>query len=352
LKLAEWSLHFYRLPYRRPVTWAYAAESESDYALLKLVADNGAVGIAEAVVKPTRTGYSPRSLAAALEDVLLPRLQGVDLASESEVHRAFAWVDGNLAGRALVENACWALRGLRGATEVAVTWIVTRQAPAQMAAEAADMCKRHGFRSLKLKGGQGVETDLRVIAEVRAAVGAQIELSMDANRAYPTAGIESYVRAIADAGVRVVEDPCELAPDSAFEQLQRASAVPLLVDFANTSRQDAAQFLDRGARALMIKPGRIGISEAREIDALCAARGASVSLGMWYESALGAALTLRSAAMLKSAVILPAECFFPMLAEQVTSPLKIENGAVRLPDEPSVDWEALKRFAIRGQGNN
>ena len=37
----------------------------------------------------------------------------------------------------------------------------------------------------------------------------------------------------------------------------------------------------------MIKPGRIGISEAREIDSLCAARGASVSLGMWYESALG-----------------------------------------------------------------
>jgi L-Ala-D/L-Glu epimerase len=347
LKLAEWSVHFYRLPYRRAVTWAYAAESESDYALLHLVADNGAVGVAEGVVKPTRTGYSPRSLTAALEDVLLPRLQGVELGSESDVHRAFAWVDGNLAGRALVENACWALRGARGSTDVAVTWIVTRQPPAQMAAEAADMCARYGFRSLKLKGGQGVATDLRVIAEVRAAVGAQIELSMDANRAYPTAGIESYVRAIADAGVRVVEDPCELAPDSAFEHLQRQSAVPLLVDFANTSRQDAALFLDRGARALMIKPGRIGISEAREIDALCAARGASVSLGMWYESALGAALTLRAAAMLKSRVIVPAECFFPMLAEQVTSPLKIEHGALRLPDEPNlVDWDAVKRFSL------
>ena len=346
MKLAEWSLHFYRLPYRRAVTWAYAAESESDYALLKLVADNGAVGIAEAVVKPTRTGYSPRSLAAALEDVLFPRLANVDLGDEAAVHRAFAWVDGNLAGRALVENACWALRGVRGSANVPVTWIVTRQTPAQMAAEAADMCARHGFRSLKLKGGQGVETDLRVIAEVRTAVGSGIELSMDANRAYPAAGIESYVRAIADAGVRVVEDPCELAPDSAFEHLQRASAIPLLVDFANTSRQDASLFLDRGARALMIKPGRIGISEAREIDSLCAARGASVSLGMWYESALGAALMLRVAAMLKSRVILPAECFFPMLAEQVTSPLKIEKGVVRLPAEPSVDWDAVKRFEI------
>jgi L-alanine-DL-glutamate epimerase-like enolase superfamily enzyme len=205
----------------------------------------------------------------------------------------------------------------------------------------------HFLGALRAAGVSDAEL-ARVIAEVRAAVGSGIELSMDANRAYPAAGVESYVRAIADAGVRVVEDPCELAPDSAFERLQRASAVPLLVDFAITSRQDAALFLDRGARALMIKPGRIGISEAREIDGLCAARGAGVSLGMWYESALGAALTLRSAALLKSPVILPAECFFPMLAEQVTSPVKIENGAVRLPEEPNLpDWDAVKRFEIR-----
>jgi L-alanine-DL-glutamate epimerase-like enolase superfamily enzyme len=173
---------------------------------------------------------------------------------------------------------------------------------------------------------------------------------MDANRAYPAQGIASYVRAIADAGVSVVEDPCELAPDSSFERLQRECPVPLLVDFACSSRTDAALFLERDACALMIKPGRIGLGEAREIDALCAARGANVSLGMWYESALGAALSLQAAAMLKSRVIVAAECFFPMLARQVSTALEIENGAVRLPEEPSlerlVDWKAVERYRI------
>ena len=60
MKLARWSLDFYRLPYKREVTWAYAAESSSDYALLSVVADNGATGVAEGVVKPSRTGFSPR----------------------------------------------------------------------------------------------------------------------------------------------------------------------------------------------------------------------------------------------------------------------------------------------------
>ena len=360
MKLRDWSLDFYRLPYRREVVWAYAAESSSDYALLKLVADDGTTGIAEGVVKPTRTGYSPRSLAATLEDVILPRLEGVDLSDVPTVRKAFDWVEGNLAARALVDNACWSLRSAAakkplwkqwgGKQEVDVLWIVTRQKPALMAAEAADMCARHGLRTLKLKGGQGVDTDLKVIAEVRAAVGPQVELSMDANRHYPQEGIGAYVRALADAGITVVEDPCDLAPDSAFEKLQRECSVPLLVDFPCSSLDDARLFLDRGARSLMVKPGRVGISEALEIDALCAQRGATVSLGMYYESALGVALSMQMAAALKSRPILPHEgSFFLMLRDQV-SVGDIKNGRYRLPDDADlakrVDWQAVKRLKI------
>jgi L-alanine-DL-glutamate epimerase-like enolase superfamily enzyme len=333
------------------VTWAYAAESWSDYALLKLVADDGAVGIAEGVIKATRTGYSPRSLAATMEDVLLPLLRSVDLADGAAVAKAFQWLDGNLAGRALIDNACWALRAPLKPIDVPVTWIVTRRPPAEMAAEAADMCRRHGLRTLKLKGGQGRDTDLKVIAEVRAAVGNDVELSMDANRAYPQEGIADYVRAIADAGVSVVEDPCPLAPDSRFEALQRSCTVPLLVDFACVSRVDAELFLDRGARALMIKPGRIGLTEALEIDARCAARGASVSLGMFYESALATVLSLQAAAALKSPRILPAEhSFFLLLTAQVTSIGEVRDGRFRLAKEERldklVDWKAVEKYRI------
>jgi len=362
MKLARWSVHFYRLQYRKPVTWAYASESSSDYALLELVADDGAAGIAEGVIKPTRTGYSPRSLALALEDVLLPLLKGVDLSDAEAVRQAFKWLDGNLAGRALIDNACWSLRAASrrkplwkewgGEPSVDLIWIVTRQPPAAMAAEAADMCRRHGLRSLKLKGGQGLETDLRAIAEVRAAVGERVALSMDANRAYAQEDIGVYVRAIADAGVVVAEDPCSLEPDAKFEALQRACPIPLLVDFACVSRQDAALFLDRGARALMVKPGRSGVSEALQIDALCAGRGASVALGMFYESALGTALSLQASAALRSRRVLPAEhAFFLMLSQHVASAVpEVKDGKFRLPDEPDlrrlVDWKAVEKYRI------
>jgi len=361
MKLAGWSLHFYRLPYRRAVTWAYAAESSSDYALLKLTADDGTVGIAEGVVKPARTGFSPRSLEATLEDVMLPRLRDVELSDAAAVRRAFDWVDGNRSPRALIDNACWSMRSAAagkplwqtwgGKAQVELLWIVTRQKPALMAAEAAGMCRRYGFRHLKLKGGQGRDIDLRVIAEVRAAVGPDVEFSMDANRHYPREGIDGYIRAIADAGVTVVEDPCPLTADREFEKLQRESAVPLLVDFPCTSREDAELFLDRGAHALMIKPGRTGLSEMLEIDALCAKQGCAVSLGMYYESALGTALALQGAAALSSRLVLPPEhSFFLMLTEQVTHSLPaIKQGRLKLSEEPDlerlVDWKAVKRFS-------
>jgi L-alanine-DL-glutamate epimerase-like enolase superfamily enzyme len=362
MKLARWSLHFYRLPYKREVTWAYASESASDYALVMLTADNGAVGIAEGVVKASRTGFSPRSLAAALEDVLVPLIRNTDLADPDAVAIALGKVPENGTAKALVDNACWTLRAmaagkplwkLRGGTPgLELSWIVTRQTPARMAAEAAAMRERHGFRCLKVKGGQGRETDLRVLAEVRAAVGPEVELSMDANGAYPREGIASYVRAIADAGVSVAEDPCELPPDRALETLQRECALPLLVDFGCTSAQDARLYLERGAQALMIKPGRVGLSQACEIDAAAARCGARVSLGMYYESALGTQIAPQIATRLASRQILPPEhSFFLMLAAQVSKLVPaVRDGTLQLSDEADlsslIDWDAVKRYAL------
>ena len=362
MKLAHWSLHFYRLPYVREVRWVYAAESSGDYALLTIVGDNGTAGVAEGVIKPTRTGASPRSLMAVLETVILPQLQGLDLLNEEAVAQALARVPENRLAKAMVDNACWALRAaaagkplwqlLGGKPEIDLAYILTRQSPERMAAEAGDACARHGFRTLKVQGGQGRETDLRTLAEVRAAVGPQVALYVDANGSYSREEAADYVRALADAGVRVSEDPCALAPDAAFEDLQRASPLPILVDLSCTSAADAGLYFGRGARAVAAKPARIGFSEARAIDAVAAKRGGSAALALYYESALGTLLSLSLAGALASRALLPpSQSFFLLLGAQVTKEVpQIREGKLRLPDEPCleklVDWSAVKRLKL------
>jgi len=360
VKLGEWALHFYRLPYVRDIQWVYGAENCGDYALLKLVADNGVAGIAEGVIKPTRTGYSPRSLAVALEDVILPQLRHVDLADAKAVAAALGKIPENRLAKALVDNACWTLRAAAagkplwelwgGRREVEVCWMVTRQSPARMAAEAAEACGKHGVRALKLQGGQGWETDTRMLAEVRSAVGNGVELMVDANGSYARDEALEYVRALAHAGVTLAEDPCPLAPDAAYSALQRDCGLALLVDLSCASADDARLYVGRGARALAAKPARIGFSEARAIDAIAAGGHARLAVAVYYESALGTLISLQHAAAVKSPRPIPAShSFFMLLKSQVSrlSP-QIRGGKVDLPNdadlEKFVDWKAIQRL--------
>ncbi|HEX5093576.1 MAG TPA: mandelate racemase/muconate lactonizing enzyme family protein, partial [Burkholderiales bacterium] len=277
MKLERWSLHIYRLPYVREVVWANARESAGIFALLALESE-GHTGIAEGTLKDTWSGVSPGSLRASLEDFLIPRLSAVDLADEAAVNRAFAGIPDNRLAKGLIESACWTLRAAAAGQplwqlwgtgpEREVAWTVTRQPPSAMAKEAAEVCARFGFRVLKVKGGQGVDVDLRALQEIRTAVGEGVELYVDANSHYGRDEAAGYVRRLAEAGVTVAEDPCPLQPDGHFEALQRDSRIPILVDRSCASREDAALYLERGARALSTKPGRVGLAETRAIAAL------------------------------------------------------------------------------------
>jgi L-alanine-DL-glutamate epimerase-like enolase superfamily enzyme len=361
MRVAEWSLHFYRLPYARPVRWFNSIEDGAVLALLRLVADDGAVGIAEAPLRPTWSGVSPRSLAAVLEDLLLPATREIDIADAAAVSRQLARFPESFLAKMLIDNACWTLRAaaagtplwqvLGAAASVEVSWCVTRQPPEAMAREAAEIIAAHGFRALKIKGGQGIETDLAALRCIRAAVGDGIDFYVDANAAYSRDEAAHYVRMIAAEGARVAEDPCPLQPDSRFAELVAKSAIPLLVDSSCASLKDAAQYLERGAKALSVKPGRIGISEAHRIARLAREKGANVCSGMYAESALGTLISLQFSGALQAPLVPAEQSFYLMMRDQVLhEPLRIEGGCVRLPAaggiDELVDWDKVARYRL------
>jgi L-alanine-DL-glutamate epimerase-like enolase superfamily enzyme len=362
MRIAEWSLHFYRLPYWRPVQWFNSVEDGAVFVLLRILDDDGAVGVAEAAIKPTWSGVSPRSIAAVLQDLLLPAVQEIDVADASAVGQTLARFPENFLAKMLIDNACWTLRAaaghqplwhlLKGNDSVEVSWCVTRQPPEAMAREAAEMVDNHGFRALKIKGGQGIDTDIRALRQIRAAVGGAIDFYVDANGAYPRAEAAEYVRAIADEGAKVAEDPCPLQPDAQFVELLALSPIPVLVDSRCASLRDAAQFLERGATALSVKPGRIGITEVRRIAELAAQRGANVCSGMYAESALGTLISLQLSGALREPLVPAEQTFYMMMREQVLrEPLRIAEGRVRVPATDDIaaliDWERVERHAFK-----
>ena len=361
MKIAAWSLDFYELPYAREVVWANAVERSGLYALLRLTDASGAEGVAEGTIKATWSGVSPRSLAASLEDFLLPKVLGFECDSPAAMVKRLEGVPENRLAKAMIDNALWQIEACHagqplwklwgGTPSVDLTWAVTRQPPKAMAAEAADVCARYGFGTLKVKGGQGLDTDLAALREIRAAVGDKVVVYVDANSAYLRAEALAYTRAIRDAGATVSEDPSPLVPDAQFGELQAAAGIPILVDRTCTSALDAGQYLEKGATALSTKAGRIGFSEAREIAALAAAHGARVALGLYAESALGTLISLQYGAAIPAALQLVAAeqtFYLGMLEQVVTTMPMVKNGRIELPAESDysklVDWARIKRF--------
>jgi L-alanine-DL-glutamate epimerase-like enolase superfamily enzyme len=178
-----------------------------------------------------------------------------------------------------------------------------------------------------------------------------VRLYVDANGAYAGDQAHDYTRAMAEAGAVMVEDPCLLAPDSRFRRLQQECPVPILVDFGCSTLRDAGLFLEQGARALSVKPGRFGLSNARAMQTMALAAGCSPVVGLMGESVLGTLCGLQFAAALPQPV-LPAELtWFLAMTEQITTMTPtIVDGVVDLPAARGlaelIDWRAVRQFSL------
>ena len=357
MRIVAHELHRYRLPYLRPVRWFNSVEDEGEFVLLRITGESGALGVAEAPVKATWGGLSSRALISLVEDLLLPSLAAVDVSDLGAVREALAVYPDNQLAKMLVVNACAVLAAASrgewpwqpagsGVTSVEVSWCVTRQPPAAMAEEAAAMTARHGFSTLKLKGGQGFETDRAVLRAVRRAVGDEVTLTVDANGAYGVDDVRDYLRLLADEGVVIAEDPMPFRPDETFSRLVADSALPILVDTPCVTARDAAAFIDRGATAISIKPGRIGFAEAIAIAEMAQAANVEVCVGMYAESALGSLISLHFATRLARTLTPAEQSFYMMMTDQVLAvPLTITGGRIGLPGtldlDTLVDWTKI-----------
>jgi L-alanine-DL-glutamate epimerase-like enolase superfamily enzyme len=356
--------HPVHIAYPRTIHWGAHSESGADYLIVEIITKDGLSGIAEGTVKINWNGGTLRSLAVVLDEVFAPRLIGVDAGDEAAIDKILQRIPEHRLAKSLIDVACWDLRAQAagkplwqlwdGDRDVAVSWTITRQKPIDMAREAAEKIAAHGFRMLKIKTGQGHDTDVQALREIRSAVGDGIRCYADSNGYYKSDDVPRFTAMLKDEGIFLAEDPCYFTPDRSFEDLRRACAVPLMVDHDACLPLDATLFLDRGAEAISVKLEKSGLTDSWRIVHMSKARGAKTHVGFLGETSLGACAALQLAAAIPDRNDwLPAEVtfFLTLPAEFVNEPLSIKDGKIRLSDNPSfgsmVDWKRVT--ALRPQ---
>jgi L-alanine-DL-glutamate epimerase-like enolase superfamily enzyme len=315
---------------------SYGAVREREILSVSLTDSDGMTGYGEAAPLQDYDGVSVERVAQALE-AYVPVLESSREENGAQLIDACRAVDDLPPAFAAIDIALWDRTGRRTGKPVAA---LLTDSPAQAvpvnatlsaldragAATEAAAAAAAGFRCLKLKVGVG--DDAGRVAAVRAAVGPEVDLRLDANGAWD---VEQAVRAIellSPAGLELVEEPTHGL--EAVRTVRERVAVRVAID--ETAAEHGA--LGAGvADAVCLKISRCGgISGLIAAATLVRASGAEVYVASTLDGPLGVAAALHAAAALASRGPVP-PCGLATLGmfEDLENPLPARDGQIALP---------------------
>jgi D-galactarolactone cycloisomerase len=277
------------VPANQSVRLGIGRSVKRDAVLVRVETDAGHVGWGEA-----HHGRCPGSIARLIDTTMRELVLGMDA---FDVNGVWARVyKMQLASHGMGAAAALALSGL----DIAL-WDLRSQATAwplyrllggsakpikayaggislgwQPAADLVDEAKRHiasGYRALKLRVGDTARKDIERVHAVRAAVGDEIEIMVDANTGYTLDDVRRVMPAFEEAGVAWLEEPFPPQDRRAYQLAATLGRVPLAAGENHFTRYEfATLFEDRAVQVVqpdLSKTG--GVTESLRIAAMASA---------------------------------------------------------------------------------
>ena len=349
-----------KLPYREQVSFKSVSETSGQYVILRLVANDGSAGIAEAVARPQQSGDDATTIAHMLKTYFEPLLLGADPLAHAAILAKLQRIKFCRSEKALIDAALWDLKGvllgqpvwrlLGGAepTPIPLTWVAHGHGTDAMIAEARRMAEERGYKASKLKVWKRSEEDLRMVRAVRKALGDATVIYVDGNGAYSETEARTILARMAELGIAFIEEPCSFPDPARQAALARDLPVALLGDQSCTGLSEVAQLIKlQAVGAVSVKPRRTGITQSLKIIALCEAAGIPVVIGTDSESRIGAQLRFHLRAAIPSLAPWPIEThFFDKLAEDCFAGEFLVRDGEALPGAAPGFGAALDRAKI------
>lgn len=290
-----------------PFTTSFSTQSNRDFLIVE-AASGAKTGFGEcgAFAYPYYSEEYTSGCELVLIEQLVPLLIGAEITHPREIRDILAPIKRNNMAKAAVEGAIWdlwaktqgislakAIGGTKGSVEVGLS-VGIKDSENQLVdfvSEAVD----EGFARIKVKIKPGA--DLSFLRAVRAE-HPDVPLMADANNAYTLADTD-HLRHLDELNLTMIEQP--LAHDDIVDHrhLQQALRTPICLDESIHSLADTRKAIELGScRIINIKIGRVGgISEAKDIEALCRDEGLDVWCGGMLESGIGRAHNLAIASL-------------------------------------------------------
>jgi len=349
-----------RAPVATPVATSFGTMTSRPAVFLRISAADGAWGWGEVFCNFPQVGAEHR--ARLVDSMFAPLLQGRPSGDAPRLRRELEAQTRRVAIQcgepgpfaqiiSAIDQALWDMAGRRAGQPLwrllapgdeagnRVRLYASGLGPKDVAANAARK-RDEGYGAFKFKVGFGPDQDVGNFAEIRAALGDDATIMVDANQAWEPGTAAARIAELAPYRPLWIEEPLAAdEPAAAWQALARDCGVPL-AGGENLRGLDAFEQSLAGGWFRFIQPDVAkwgGLSEGREV-ALLARRHGAVFCPHWLGGGLGLAASLQLRAAMGAEGFAEVDANPNPLREEVF-PLAPRDGWVSLGNAPGIGVE-------------
>jgi D-galactarolactone cycloisomerase len=374
MKITAVRAHVLAAKLSEPFAYSRAWYDTRSAMLVEIETDAGLTGWGEC--------YGPARMTAAVVQSVAPWLIGEEaLRTDVLWQRIYARLRDHgqkgvvIQGLSGIDIALWDIKGrhfgvpayqllggaLRNEVQAYATGLYRRKSGDPLdylAAEAAGYAAE-GFKAVKLKVGFGIDEDAAVTRAVRAAIGPDVALMVDANHAFDAVAAIRLGRMIEPLDIGWFEEPVPPEDIAGYRAVKAALSIPIAGGECEFTRFGFRDLLVTRAVDI-VQPDTCaagGLSECKKIADMSEAFGVRYNPHVWG-TGIAIAASLQLLAVLPSHTptsLAPVEPLLefdrtehPIRQAILTQPIEHAGGMVRVPDGPGlgieIDRAALELF--------
>lgn len=299
LTIREIILYKLSIPLNEPFTTSLGTDYSAENIVVKIITVEGIIGFGECSPYMPINGES-QDTCFIVGQYFAHALKGKDplqieacinlmdkiIYANSSIKSAFDIALYDIAAQHAAMPMYQFLGGTTAKT-IITDYTVSIGEPEKMAADAVKI-KAQGYPAIKIKLGKHGPTDVERIKAIRAAVGNEIPLRIDANQGWTVEEAIQTLQALAIYDIQHCEEPIARWNFMQLPEVKKNSPVPIMADECCGDDHDAARLIQiKACDYFNIKLGKSGgIFKGLKMVRLAEAAGIHLQVGAMIESRL------------------------------------------------------------------
>lgn len=303
-----------RVPLKGEWRISSGARFYSDYVIIKVHTDENIIGLGEASPVPRWAEETQGSIVYAIEKILGPSIIGMDPFQFERVNEKMnSLMQRNIFAKAAIDMALYDIAGkaLHVPVYKLIGGLYRKRIPLafvtgiktfEEAKKDIEKALQNGFKTFKVKVGNTITEDLKLVSKVRECIGDELELTVDANAGWDVKDAIEAINRLDEYNLGAVEQPVQRWNIEGLREVRNSVRPAIMADESLFDFHDALMLIKYEAADIFntyVSKGG-GMANNQKVVAVAESAGIPCLLGSMVELGIGTAAGLHFVAATKN----------------------------------------------------